>query len=113
MSQKNLVMGPFAAAQQLIRDLDNGAATVNGDRTSRYIPVAKGTGDKIGKRVHVCLIEEKKGIPKYSWGYALHVIDDVDETDCIWFQTDSLRFADLVEILDDLFQRLRNGLPLP
>lgn len=113
MSKKIIEAYPGAMASRLIHELQNGPLTQNGDRTSGYFPVAKGTEGKLGKKVYVCLIEEKNSIPRCSWGYGLHVIDDVDGTDCSWFQTDSLKETALEEVLVDLFRILENGNPLP
>lgn len=113
MSKKIIEAYPGAMAYRLVHELQNGPLTQNGDRTSGYFPVAKGTGPNLGKKVYVCLIEEKNGIPRCSWGYGLHVIDNVDGADCSWFQTDSLQGTELVRILTELFRFLEDGLPLP
>lgn len=107
--EKKIVLIYPSEAVGLIADLGNGEPTGNGDRTSRYIDIAKGCGEKMGKTVKVALIEEKALLPQKKWGYALHVINDVDMTNCRLFRTIGLSEDELIQLLSTILEALEKG----
>lgn len=108
MERKIILVSP-TEAHMMIPDLRNGEPTQNGDRTSRYIDIAKGYGERMGRTVKAALIEEKSGLPKSEWAYALHIINDVDETDCRIFETNHLDAEELESLLRSILDALENG----
>jgi len=107
--EKKIVLIYPSEAVGLIADLGNGEPTDNGDRTSRYISVAKGYGEKMGKTVKVALIEEKALLPQKEWGYALHIINDVDMTNCRLIRTIGLSEDELIQLLGTILEELEKG----
>lgn len=93
---------PTALAKVLIADLGNGGTTCGGDRYSRYFVAARGIGQYENAKVCVSLIEEKPGENPDDWGYALHIINDVDDMDCELQHTDSLDEQELVSLLEEV-----------
>lgn len=95
---------------EMIADLSrSGLVTQNGDRKSRYFPVAMGREEKCGRRVEVALIEEASGIPGEEAGYAFHVINDVDDTDCQMFQTEHLVSGEALSLFGSILKKLADG----
>lgn len=83
--------------------------TNNGDRRSKYFPVAMGRCEKAGKRVEMCLIEEAAGIPESEQGYAFHIINDVDGSNCLLIQTESLDASEALKTMEEILKKLANG----
>lgn len=108
MERKIVLIYP-SEAMGLIADLGNGAPTANGDRTSQYIDIAKGYGEKMGKTVKAALVEEKTFLRPEEWGYALHVINDVDMTNCRLFRTIGLSEHELIQLLRTVLDALEKG----
>ena len=107
MEPKYLLGGtPASLAQALIADLGNGEETWNGDRTSSYLTVAHGTGDKESSKVYISLIEEKANIPNEEWGYTLHIINNVDGANCVLKSTDTLEEKELIALLEGVLDEL-------
>lgn len=90
---------PAALAKTLIADLGNGEETWNGDRTSTYFIIARGIGQYEHSKVYSSLIEEKVGLPTKDWSYSLHIINNIDGTNCEFKHTDSLDEQELVSLL--------------
>lgn len=108
-SRKTILVTP-AFACEMIADLEkSGCVSQNGDRESRYFPIAMGRGEHKGERVTAALIEEANGIPKEKAGYSLHVINDVDGTDCMTFQTEHLDEGELSVLLTKILDKLGDG----
>lgn len=107
--EKKIVLIYPSEAVGLIADLGNGEPTSNGDRTSRYIDIAKGYGDKMGKTVKAALIEEKTLLSPEEWGYALHIINDVDMTNCRLLRTIGLSEYELIQLLRMALDALERG----
>lgn len=105
--QEKIVLISGCTAATLIADLPYGEPTESGDRTSRYIDIATIMGRK--KFVKASLIEEKAGLPEEEWGYRLHVLNDVDETDGFFLTTDHLDEEELFDLLEDLSYNLEHG----
>lgn len=100
-------------AMGLIADLGRGEPTEQGDRTSRYIDIAKWYGEKITKTVKIALVEEKAGLPCSEWGYALHIINDVDMANCEMCRTEHLSAGELEALLGRILNALEHGEELP
>ena len=80
--EKKIVLVTPTEAYGMLSDLGNGEPTQNEDRTSRYIGIAKGYGEKMGLTVKAAVIELKNGLQEAERGYGLHIINDVDTIDC-------------------------------
>ena len=93
---------PTALAKALIADLGNGEETWNGDRTSTYTIIASGIGQYENAKVYASLIEEKAGLPPKDWGYSLHIINNIDDTDCELKSVDSLDGQKLASLLEEV-----------
>ena len=107
--QKILLVTP-AFVNEMIADLEkSNLKTENGDRMSRYFPVAMGRGECESRRVEICLIEETVGIPENERGYAFHIINDVDETDCKYIQTGHMADWEAEAVLESILKRLAEG----
>ena len=107
--KKTLLVTP-AFVHEMIADLSRvGLITENGDRKSRYFPVAMGRKEKSDRRVEMALIEESSGIPQDEAGYAFHVINDVDGTDCQMFTTDHLDTSEPLALFDSILKKLVEG----
>lgn len=107
--EKKIVLVYPTIATALIADLGYGEPTENGDRTSRYFDIAKGYSEKLGQTVKVSLIEEKVLLPHNEWGYALHIINDVDMTNCRLFRTASLEYDELEALVATILGALEKG----
>lgn len=105
--QEKIVLISSSIAVTLIADLPYGEPTAAGDRTSRYIDIATVMGRK--RFVKAALIEEKTGLPESEWGYRLHVLNDVDDTDGFFLSTEHLNEDELAELFDDLAYNLNHG----
>lgn len=60
--------------------------TVNGDACSPYFALATDTETK--QSIVVSLMDERAGLPRKDWGYALHVIDDISGRPCEIYHDD-------------------------
>lgn len=107
--ERKIILVTQTEAYMMISDLRNGEPTHNGDRTSRYIDIAKGYGEKMGRTVKAALIEEKSGLPKSEQAYAIHIINDVDESDCRIFETNHLDEEELESLLGTILDALEDG----
>lgn len=107
--EKKIVLVYPSVAMALIADLGNGEPTANGDRTSRYFDIAKGYEEKLGKTVKAALVEEKALLPKKEWGYALHLINDVDMTSCRLLRTAGLQYEELETLMRAVLDALEKG----
>lgn len=108
-SRKTALVTP-AFACEMIADLEkSGCVSQNGDRESRYFPIAMGREERRHKRVEAALIEEASDLPRESAGYSIHVIDDVDGVDCKTFTTEHLDEGELVALLSEILNKLGNG----
>lgn len=107
--EKKIVLVYPSVAMTLITDLGNGELTANGDRTSRYFDIAKGYGEKLGKTVKVALIEERAFLPEKEWGYALHLINDVDMTNCRLLRTAGLQYEEVETLMRAVLDALEKG----
>lgn len=95
---------------EMIADLSRaGLRTENGDRKSRYFPIAMGRNEKSAQRVEAALIEEAAGIPENEAGYSIHVVNDVDGSDCQVFHTDHLDGGEAVTLFGDILNKLADG----
>lgn len=109
LEQKTLLVTP-AFVHEMIADIERAnLKTENGDRMSRYFPVAMGQDKHESRRVEMCLIEETAGIPEDEQGYAFHVINDVDETDCKYIQTGHLKTEEAEVVMESILKRLAEG----
>lgn len=63
----------------------------------------------MGRTVKAALIEEKSGLPKSEQAYALHIINDVDESDCRIFETNHLDEEELESLLGTILDALEDG----
>lgn len=91
----------------MIADLQYGGRTDVGDRKSQYFDFATIPGRT--SFVKVALIEDKSGLAHSYWGYLLHVLNDVDETDGFFLRTDRLETDELAKLLDDLAYDVAHG----
>lgn len=107
--EKKIVLVYPTIATALIADLGYGESAENGDRTSRYFEIAKGYGEKLGKTVKAALVEEKTFLPEKEWGYGLHLINDVDMTNCRVFRTESLGYPELEALIATILAALEKG----
>lgn len=96
------VNAPKTLAADLIRDLGNGKPTERGDRTSRYLHMARDRKDP-DRAVKVALIEQVHGLDCDMRGYAIHVIDDVEMRNCEIFHTEHLDCFELEKLLDRVY----------
>lgn len=108
LKPKVLTVSPTVVARQMIEDLGNGDSE-NGDRWSSYFELARGVGGDFKGRVVAALGEEKHNLPESEWGYCLHIINGVDETDCELYHTDHLSEDELVGLLDGLMEKMKKG----
>lgn len=107
--QKILLVTP-AFVNEMIADLEkSNLKTENGDRMSRYFPIAMGSYGKEEKRVEACLIEETVGIPENERGYAFHIINGVDGSDCRYIQTGHLAAWEAKAAMEHILKRLAEG----
>lgn len=107
--RKTILVTPAYLAL-LFDDLDKAHLTTqNGDRISCYHPIAVGRKKKSGRLVEVALIEEAKGVPEDETGYAFHVINDVDCSNCWRFQTDHLDVNEAMALFGDILKKLADG----
>lgn len=97
---------PAILAGTMIADLGNGEETWNEDRTSSYIAIAQGVGEFASMKVYAALIEEKANLPREDWGYSLHVINNVDGSNCKMKSTKALDEQELVGLLKEIFDEL-------
>lgn len=107
--EKKIVLIYPSEAVGLIADLGRGEPTEVGDRTSRYIDIAKGRDGKQGCTVKMALIEDKAGLPESKQGYRIHLINDVDMTNCRMFFTDRLDENELEALLGKILRALEEG----
>lgn len=105
--RKELLAEPAALAHFMIGDLGNGAEGY--DRWSNYFGVAKEAGSERAEKVTVALGEAKHNLPESEWYYTIHVINDVDGTDCGLHHTDHLSEDELVALLTDLMKKMERG----
>lgn len=106
IKERKIVQIYASEVMGMIADLGNGETTANGDRTSRYITIAKGVGEKTGLKVNAALVENKANLAEDCWFYELHVINDVDMEDCQSFYTKSLDSGELEEMMGDILKKL-------
>lgn len=95
-------------ARGMIADLGKGESE-NGDRWSNYFELAWGLGEQSNSRVTAALGEQKHLLPESEWRYCLHVINDVDGTDCELYYTEHLDEGELACLLGDLMQKMWKG----
>lgn len=107
--EKKIVLITPTEAYGMISDLGNGEPTQNGDRTSQYIDIAKGYGEKMGLTVKAALVELKSGLPEAEWSYGLHIINDVDMTGCQMLETERLEAEELEGLLQTVLNDLEKG----
>lgn len=108
LKPKVLTVSPVVIARRMIEDLGNGDSE-NGDRWSSYFELARGVGEDFKGQVVAALGEEKHNLPENEWGYCLHIINGVDETDCELYHTDHLSESELVNLLADLMKKMERG----
>ena len=97
--QKLPLQWPSEAAEELVTSLGSGEATSNGDRTSQYIDVVAEDGGPADSTIKVALVEQKSGLDESEWGYALHVINDIDRSPCQIMETEKLDMKQLRKLL--------------
>ena len=101
------LINPDAAAVSLVHLLGGGEPTVNGDRTTEYIDIATVMGRKAF--VKAALIEEANGLPDNEKGYALHIINDIDKTNCRLMRTCELDIDELAILLKEIVTAMEEG----
>ena len=60
----------------------------------------------MGLTVKAAVIELKNGLPEAEWGYGLHIINDVDTTDCQLLETERLEAEELEALLETVLNDL-------
>lgn len=95
---------PAELARLMIEDLGNGRSDGE-DRWSGYFVLAESIGDR-RKTVSVALGEEKENLPESEWGYVIHLIDDIEGSDCELYHTDHLSEEELVALLKETMSQL-------
>ena len=105
--KKIALIYPESGAVSLIHNLGAGEPTANGDRTSEYINIATVMGRT--KFVKAALIEETTNLPPEEQGYALHIINDVDGTDCRLMRTIGLDTDELAKLLKEILDAMQEG----
>ena len=73
--RSNFVMAPHELDEAMLRDLGNGPASINGDRTSGYFRVATEAG--VDGEVTAAVIENKAFLKPEEQFYSIHLIDDI------------------------------------
>lgn len=63
-------------------------------------------GEFASMKVYAALIEEKANLPREDWGYSLHVINNVDGSNCKMESTKALDEQELVGLLKEIFDEL-------
>lgn len=101
------VIFPRSGAEMFIASLGAGELTNNGDRTSGYYNVA--TNFSNDKFVRAALIEEAKDLHPEDQGYALHIINDIDEIDSKVLRTATLDKKELEMLLKDVLESMQEG----
>lgn len=105
---KELIAVARQLAHEMIADLGHSVSS-SGDRWSNYFGIAKAVDGDDQNRVTAALGEEKHDLPESEWGYCLHVINDVDGSDCELYHTDHLSEEELVNLLNDLMKKMEKG----
>ena len=101
------VIFPRSGAEMFIASLGAGGLTDNGDRTSGYYNIA--TNFSNDKFVRAALIEEAKDLHPEDQGYALHIINDIDEIDSKVLRTPTLDKKELETLLKDVLEAMMEG----
>lgn len=108
MKKFDFVIAPQELTEALLRDLGNGPASINGDRSSGYFAVAKETdGDD---EVTAALIENKAFLKPKEWFYSVHLIDDITMADCELICTEDLDKKCLTRTIEEMYDSIRNRL---
>ena len=105
--KKHPLICPDSGAAVLIKMIGEGEPTINGDRTSGYVNIATVYGTN--KFVRASLIEEAKDLHPEDCGYALHILNEIDETDGAFVRTSKLDEKELVELLKEVLKALQEG----
>lgn len=108
LAPKKLLDTPANLARSMIEDLGNGAME-GFDRWSSYFGLAVGKDEESQGQVMAALGEAKHDLPEDEWYYTLHIINDVDGTDCELHHTDHLREEELVALLEELMEKMEKG----
>lgn len=98
---------PNDCAEMLVGMLGKGEQTVNGDRTSGYVNIATDRNEE--RFVKASLIEEAKDLFPEDAGYALHILNDIDETDGRLVRTARLDTDELADLLKEVLEALQEG----
>lgn len=106
MKKFNFVIAPAALMDAMLGDLGNGAASINGGRSSGYFVVAKET-DGDGE-VTAALIENKAFLKPEERFYSAHLIDDITMADCELICTDDLSHQSLARTIEEMYVGIRN-----
>lgn len=109
MKRFDFAIAPKELAEAMMADLGNGPTTVHGDRSSTYFLVAKAEKEQNGE-ITAALIENKAGLEPDEQFYGVHLIDDINMSDCRLVSTDSLEADGLVETLEGVYAGLKKSL---
>jgi len=107
LRKKIVFDSPAILTATLVFSLRNGPVNDNGDRTSGYFNIATAYGKK--GFVKANLTEEAFDLPEFDRGYAVHIINDIDGTDCKTFRTESLDENELEKLFEKILNDLQEG----
>lgn len=106
MKKFDFVIAPAELVDEMLGDLGNGPASINGDRSSGYFRIAKET-DGDGE-VTAALIENKAFFKPGEQFYSIHLIDDITMADCELNCTDDLSRQSLVRTTEEMYGDIEN-----
>lgn len=92
----------------MLSDLDNGPISINGDRSSRCVLVAKEA--ETGREITAALIENKTFLKPADQFYSIHLIDDITMADCELLCTEDLSQRSLVRAIEEMYSSIENDL---
>ena len=102
-----IVLFSSSVAVSMIADLRYSDPDENGTKTGQYIMIATVMGRQ--KYVNAALIEDKEGLPEGDRGYRLHILNDIDERDGYFLETEHLDVDELASLLENLAYDLDHG----
>lgn len=108
MKKFDFVIAPAELVDEMLGDLGNGPASINGDRSSGYFRIAKET-DGDGE-VTAALIENKAFLEPGEQFYSIHLIDDITMADCELICMDDLDKQLLVSTIEEMYGSVQNRL---
>lgn len=108
MKKFDFAIAPKELAETMLRDLGNGPASINGDRSSGYFLVAK--GEETDGEITAALIENKAFLKPADQFYSIHLINNITMADCELICTKDLGWRSLVHTIDEMYSSIEHDL---